>query len=136
MDDYSGFLCIFSLIVIGGLIAIAFLLIKRSTDEVSKSEALYNEILRNVPSDKQALFVMQYNSQKKSITTAVLLALFLGGVGAHKFYMNETGIGIMYLLFCWTGIPAIIAVIDAFTIARKVAKKNQQKATEISMIIK
>lgn len=41
-----------------------------------------------------------------------LLALFLGGIGAHKFYCGRTGMGILYLLLCWTGIPAIVAFIE------------------------
>lgn len=51
---------------------------------------------------------------KKSKTTAVLLALFLGGVGAHKFYLDRSGQAIWYLLFCWTLIPALIALIEVF----------------------
>lgn len=42
----------------------------------------------------------------------VLLAFFLGGIGAHKFYAGKIGAGICYLLFCWTCIPAIIAFIE------------------------
>lgn len=41
-----------------------------------------------------------------------LFAFFLGGIGAHKFYAGKTGIGIVYLLFCWTFIPGFIAFID------------------------
>ena len=41
-----------------------------------------------------------------------LLALFLGGIGAHKFYAGKTGMGIVYLLFCWTCIPAFLALIE------------------------
>lgn len=42
----------------------------------------------------------------------VLLALFLGGIGAHKFYAGKIGAGVCYLLFFWTGIPAFIALIE------------------------
>lgn len=41
-----------------------------------------------------------------------ILALFLGGIGIHKFYAGKTGAGVTMLLFCWTGIPSIIALID------------------------
>ena len=41
-----------------------------------------------------------------------LLAFFLGGLGIHKFYAGKSGIGVVYLLFCWTGIPAFCALID------------------------
>ncbi len=44
--------------------------------------------------------------------TAALLALFLGGLGGHKFYLGQTGLGILYLLFFWTLIPAIIAFVE------------------------
>ena len=47
-----------------------------------------------------------------------LFALFLGGFGVHKFYAGKIGLGVVYLLFCWTFIPAIIALVEgiiAFT---------------------
>ncbi len=44
--------------------------------------------------------------------TAALLAIFLGALGGHKFYLGRIGQGILYLLFCWTFIPAIIAFIE------------------------
>ncbi|MDD6152516.1 MAG: NINE protein [Elusimicrobia bacterium] len=43
---------------------------------------------------------------------AVLLALLLGGLGAHKFYLGRPIAGILYLLFCWTLIPSLLALID------------------------
>lgn len=48
----------------------------------------------------------------KNKTTAGLLAILLGGLGIHKFYLGDTGLGIVYLLFCWTGIPAIIGLVE------------------------
>jgi hypothetical protein len=49
---------------------------------------------------------------EKSRVAAALLAFFLGGLGAHKFYLGRIGAGILYLLFCWTFIPSFIAFIE------------------------
>lgn len=43
----------------------------------------------------------------------VLLAFFLGGLGIHKFYAGKTVAGILYILFCWSFIPSIIAFVEA-----------------------
>jgi TM2 domain-containing membrane protein YozV len=48
----------------------------------------------------------------KSKTAATLLALFLGGIGIHKFYLGKWVQGTFYLLFFWTMIPSIIAFIE------------------------
>ena len=48
----------------------------------------------------------------KSKLAAALLALFLGGIGIHTFYLGSVGGGIAYLLLCWTFIPAIIGFIE------------------------
>lgn len=48
----------------------------------------------------------------KSKIAAALFAFFFGGFGAHKFYLRQTGLGILYLIFFWTIIPAIIAFIE------------------------
>ena len=34
---------------------------------------------------------------EKSFTTALLLCLFLGGLGAHRFYVGKAGTGILWL---------------------------------------
>lgn len=51
--------------------------------------------------------------EKPSLVIYVLLALFLGGIGMHDFYVGKTAQGMTKLIFFWTGIPAIIAVFNA-----------------------
>lgn len=48
----------------------------------------------------------------KNKMAAGLLAIFLGCFGVHKFYLGKIGMGILYVLFFWTGIPAIIGFIE------------------------
>jgi TM2 domain-containing membrane protein YozV len=45
-------------------------------------------------------------------TTAGILALLVGGLGVHQFYLGKPGRGILYLLFFWTFIPAIVSFIE------------------------
>lgn len=52
------------------------------------------------------------NRGEKNKVVAALLAFFLGGLGIHKFYLGQSIQGILYLLFCWTFIPAIIAFLE------------------------
>lgn len=51
---------------------------------------------------------------KKSVNKVAycLLAFLLGSFGAHKFYAKKIGLGIIYLLFSWTGIPSVVAFIE------------------------
>lgn len=52
----------------------------------------------------------------KSKIVAGILALLLGGIGVHKFYLGQTTKGIVYLLLCWTYIPGILAFIEGIMI--------------------
>jgi TM2 domain-containing membrane protein YozV len=45
-------------------------------------------------------------------TAYVLIAIFLGWLGFHKFYAGKNFLGVLYLVFCWTGIPFIIGIIE------------------------
>ncbi len=59
-----------------------------------------------------------FNSQLplKSKQIAGVLALFLGGLGIHKFYLGQFFQGIIRLIFCWTYIPTILGTIEGIII--------------------
>jgi TM2 domain-containing membrane protein YozV len=48
----------------------------------------------------------------KNKIVAGVLGILLGGLGIHKFYLGKIGMGILYLCFCWTGIPALIGFVE------------------------
>ena len=51
---------------------------------------------------------------RKSRNVAAVLALFLGGIGAHKFYLGHMVWGLLYLVFAWTFIPAFLGFLEFF----------------------
>ena len=44
----------------------------------------------------------------------IALCLFLGGIGAHKFYSGKWVQGFLYLVLCATGISLVLSVFDLF----------------------
>ncbi len=44
---------------------------------------------------------------------AGILALFFGWIGIHRFYLGQVGLGILYALLFWSGISAVLGLIDA-----------------------
>lgn len=98
---------------------------------MSTNDMAVMQLMQQLPTDKQQLFMMQYTSVKKDSTAGVLLSLLLGGLGVHHFYMGNPGLGVVYLLFSWTGIPMILGIVEAFIMPSRVASYNLAKANEI-----
>lgn len=51
-------------------------------------------------------------SNGKSRIATALFALILGSFGAHRFYLGQIGLGVLYLVFCWTWIPTIVSFVE------------------------
>ena len=45
-------------------------------------------------------------------TTAAILSILLGDFGVGHFYTGQTLRGVLDVIFCWTGIPAIIGIVE------------------------
>lgn len=80
---------------------------------------------------KQLLF----EAQRKSTGASYLLWFFLGGLGAHRFYLGQTGTAITQLLLLLLGwIPiglgwlvlGIWWIVDAFLIPGMVERENME----------
>lgn len=80
---------------------------------------------------QQSIFYHEFDENKKNFATAFLLCFFLGGFGAHKFYLDEAGKGVLYLVFCWTAIPGLLALINLFTMSSEIKRRNKKVATQI-----
>ncbi len=63
----------------------------------------------------------------KNKTKTTLLALFLGGFGIHRFYLNQIGLGILYFLLSWTCVSVFFGIIDTLIFAFMSEEKFNSK---------
>ena len=56
---------------------------------------------------------LNISKMKKNKNVAAVLAFFVGGLGIHKFYLGKPLLGVLYLVFCWSFVPAVAAFVEA-----------------------
>ena len=56
-------------------------------------------LIKDLTEPERLAFQTEFNIKRKDVTTGILLCFFLGGVGAHRFYLGQTGLGILYVCF-------------------------------------
>lgn len=91
-------------------------------------------IQQGMTDQQKMMFMSQYNSDKKDRTTALILSLILGTLGVDRFFLGDTGMGILKL--CTFGLCGVMTVIDWFLIMGKADEYNRQKMQEIATTIK
>ena len=87
--------------------------------------------MRISSSDPQIAFQQQYAMVRRDEVAGVLLALFLGGIGMHHFYLRRTGLGILYLCLCWTPLPWFLGFVESFFMPGRVRRWNAFEAESI-----
>lgn len=105
-----------------------YVLRKKSSNEngVSFGESNGNagvQININNNNEQKSAGTSNNSEGKKRVNKAayILIALFLGGIGLHKFYAGKIGLGVIYMLFCWTLIPVLVAFFEGIFAATQKA---------------
>jgi TM2 domain-containing membrane protein YozV len=81
---------------------------------------------------QRAWFYAEYEQARKDEVVGVLFALFLGCFGIHHFYLRRNGLGVLYVLFSWTGITTILGFIECFLMPGRVRDYNAAQAALIA----
>ena len=97
---------------------------------------IYTEGLSN---DEKLQFQSEFTSRQRSSGLEIILAMPLGGLGAHKFYPNNNTPGINYALCGTIGwiiiaspiIIGILSIIDACRMGSEVTEFNNALARDI-----
>lgn len=77
---------------------------------------------------RRQLALTEAQREHKSSTTAYLLWLFLGALGAHRFYVGDKGVAVAQLLTL--GGLGVWSLVDVFFIGGRVKSFNKNKDTE------
>ena len=85
---------------------------------------------------QQAFFQAAYSRHRRRPGIALLLCLLLGAFGAHAFYLGRNGSGILRLLFCWTLVPALLALVEAPRIMDAASDYNLDLARAIAAMLR
>ena len=91
-----------------------------------ENDNLSSGININVSNNQNGAQPMYIANNTKAVNKLVycLLAFFLGTFGIHKFYAGKISTGILFIFFCWTGIPTFISLIDFISGLCKKADAN------------
>ena len=74
--------------------------------------------------EESALEKISGNKRKINKVVYMLVTFFLGGLGIHKFITGKVVLGLVYLLLCWTFIPAFVAFVEFILAALKNTDEN------------
>lgn len=89
--------------------------------------------LSNSFTPQQNLYLQEeYDRQVRNPSTALVLTLLLGGLGAHRFYLQQWGWGIAYFILAWTFIPLVVSLIECFLIRKRTEDYNKKCAELIT----
>jgi TM2 domain-containing membrane protein YozV len=86
-------------------------------------------------SNSQAVFYQQYDLVRRDEIVGILLALFLGGFGAHHFYLRRTGLGVLYACFFWTPFPWVLGFVECFFMPGRGREFNAIQAAGIAAML-
>lgn len=108
----------------------------RYLPEIEDDEQLFVAQLITDMSEEQAKqFAHIYRERRREPIHILLLALvgFLGVAGAHRFYIDEIGMGVLYLLT--GGLCVIGTIIDLFNYKDLAFRYNRRQADKVAALV-
>tara|TARA_B100001063_G_scaffold192487_1_gene183742 strand:+ start:855 stop:1196 length:342 start_codon:yes stop_codon:yes gene_type:complete len=100
---------------------------------------LIQQYTKDLTTNEKLQFQSELTTRSRNVGLGVCLALLIGGLGAHKFYLKDSGAGIVYALCGTIGwvivvppiVIAILSIVDACRMQGEVTKFNNALAREV-----
>ena len=88
-------------------------------------EMMIEDVKKKLESLDESKESMLMATEWKNPTVAFLFAFFLGGLGVDRFWLGETGLGIVKIITCAGA--GIWGLIDLFTVGKRTREYNYKK---------
>lgn len=108
----------------------------RFLPEIEGDEMLFiGNMMKDMNDEIAQQFSMVYRTRRRDPQTILLMALigFIGFAGVHRFYINQIGMGLLYLLTA--GLCFIGTIVDLVNYRTLALEYNQIQAQQILMMI-
>jgi len=105
--------------------------------EIQGDELVYIQgILKDADDDTATKFATVYRSRRKDPMTILIMALigFLGVAGIQRFYLEQIGMGLLYLLT--GGLCLIGTIIDIVTYKKLAFDYNHRVAQDVLLMLR
>lgn len=86
---------------------------------IEEKEGKLSSLISGIFKRRDARQKVKVNKKKH-----LLIALFTGWLGGHRFQAKQYFLGIAYLLLCWTGLSVAMTLIDLLIIIPMPADEN------------
>lgn len=109
----------------------------RYMPELQGEEQLYvAQLIKDMTDEQAEHFAHVYRTRRKEASTTLVLALvgLFGIAGIQRFYVDQVGLGILYLLT--GGLCFIGTIVDAVSYKAITAKYNMRQAEEVAFLIR
>lgn len=93
-------------------------------------------LMRSMNEEQAEQFAHVYRQRRRDPTITLVMALvgFFGIAGIHRFFLNQIGMGILYLLT--GGLCAIGTIVDLINYKNLTARYNIGEADDVAMLIR
>ncbi len=105
--------------------------------EIEDEELLHVAgLIRDMTEEQAQHFAMIYKKRRKDPVVSLLLAVagFIGFAGIHRLYLEQIGMGVLYLLtfgFCLIG-----TIVDMFNHQSLTLRHNKRRAEDVAVMVR
>jgi len=91
----------------------------------------YKHLAKKMSHVEQMVFENEFELRCRQPSLGVVYALLLGWFGYHRFWLDDRNGGLVYLVFCWTLIPALFSIFDALCMRELCTGYNNKLAKHL-----